>query len=95
MATGTPIITNVRGEVESIFEPLGAAEMIEPDSLAALVDAIENLVRNPARCRALSSAAIETAKRYDRIELADRMLEALHDLQQKGPAKSAVKSKDG
>jgi colanic acid biosynthesis glycosyl transferase WcaI len=88
MATGTPIITNVRGELQDVLEPLGAAEMIEPDSLAALVDAIENLVKNPAHCRALSSAAIETAKRYDRIELADKMLEALQDLQQKGAAKS-------
>ena len=62
--------------------------MIEPDSLPALVDAIENLVKDPARCRALSSAGVETAKRYDRIELADRMLEALQQLQQKGAGTS-------
>ena len=84
MATGTPVITNVRGELQSILEPLGAAEMIEPDSLPALVDAIENLAKDPARCRTLSSAGVETAKRYDRIELADRMLEALQHLQQNG-----------
>lgn len=84
MATGTPVITNVRGELQTILEPLGAAEMIEPDSLPALVDAIDRLVRDPARRQALSSAAIETAKRYDRIELADRMLEALQALQQGG-----------
>jgi putative colanic acid biosynthesis glycosyltransferase WcaI len=88
MATGTPIITNVRGELQGVLEPLGAAEMIEPDSLPALVDAIENLVKDPERCRALSSAAIETAKRYDRIKLADKMLEALQDLQQKAAATS-------
>ena len=88
MATGTPIITNVRGELQNVLEPLGAAEMIEPDSLPALVDAIENLVKDPARCRALSSAGVETAKRYDRIELADRMLEALQQLQQKGEGTS-------
>jgi colanic acid biosynthesis glycosyl transferase WcaI len=80
MATGTPVITNVRGELQTILEPLGAAEMIAPDSLTALVDAIDRLVRDPARRQALSLAAIETAKRYDRIELADRMLEALQAL---------------
>lgn len=77
MATGTPVITNVRGELQTILEPLGAAEMIAPDSLTALVEAIGNLANNPARRQALSAAAIETAKRYDRIELADRMLDAL------------------
>lgn len=80
MATGTPVITNVRGELQSILEPLGAAEMIEPDSLSALVDAIDRLVKDPVRRRALSAAALETAKRYDRIELADKMLDALQAL---------------
>jgi colanic acid biosynthesis glycosyl transferase WcaI len=89
MATGTPIITNVRGELQTILEPLGASEMIAPDSLTALVDTIDNLVRNPARRQALSSAAIETAKQYDRIELADRMLDALQALQQGEPGRSA------
>ena len=88
MATGTPVITNVRGELQNVLEPLGAAEMIEPDSLPALVDAIENLVQDPARCRALASAGVETAKRYDRNELADRMLDALQQLQQKGAGTS-------
>ena len=81
MATGTPVITNVRGELQTILEPLGAAEMIAPDSLTALVDAIDRLVRDPARRQMLSAAAIETAERYDRIELADRMLDALQALQ--------------
>ncbi len=85
MATGTPVITNVRGELQTILEPLGAAEMIAPDSLTALVDAIDKLVSDPERRRALSAAAIETAKRYDRVELADRMLEALQALQPGGP----------
>ena len=74
MATGTPVITNVHGELQTILEPLGAAEVIAPDSLTALVDAIDNLVSNPARRQALSAAAIETAKRYDRIELAEVFL---------------------
>jgi glycosyltransferase involved in cell wall biosynthesis len=77
MATGTPIITNVRGELQTLLEPLGSAEMIEPSSLNALVDAIETLVHNPARRQALATAAVKASKQYNRIALADRLLEAL------------------
>jgi colanic acid biosynthesis glycosyl transferase WcaI len=77
MATGTPIITNVHGELQTLLEPLGTAEIIEPNSLNALVDAIEMLVRNPARRKALSDAAVRAAGQYDRAVLADRLLEAL------------------
>jgi colanic acid biosynthesis glycosyl transferase WcaI len=77
MATGTPIITNVRGELQTLLEPLGTAEIIEPSSLNALTDAIEKLVRDPARRQALSAAAIKAAGQYDRIVLADRLLDAL------------------
>jgi colanic acid biosynthesis glycosyl transferase WcaI len=78
MATCTPIITNVRGEVRTILEPLGAAEMIEPENVEALVDAIERLATNPELRRSLAQAALEGAKSYDRVALADKMLSALH-----------------
>lgn len=74
MATGTPIITNVHGELQTILEPISAAEIIPTDNLSALVDAIESLVNAPARRQQLSKAAIEGAKAYDRTALADRML---------------------
>ena len=77
MATGTPMITNVRGELQTLLEPLGTAEIIEPSSLNALVDAIEKLVRDPARREALSAAAVKAASQYDRIVLADKLLDAL------------------
>jgi glycosyltransferase involved in cell wall biosynthesis len=77
LATGTPIITNVRGELERLLEPLGAAEIIEPDSVDALVNAIRELARDPARRYSLAAGATEGAKRYDRAALADSMLEAL------------------
>jgi colanic acid biosynthesis glycosyl transferase WcaI len=82
MATGTPIITNVHGELASIVESAGAAIVVEPNSSAALGDSIEQLVKHPARCEALSGAGAEAAKRYDRAELADRMLAALQTLKQ-------------
>jgi len=80
MATGTPIITNVRGELQTLLEPLGTAVMIAPSNLNALVDAIETLARSPARRQALATAAAEAAKQYDRVVLADKLLEALRAL---------------
>ena len=80
MATGTPIITNVQGELDGILRPAGAGLVIEPDNVTALVDSIRALVKDPARRKALSAAGVETAKHYDRIELADRMLAALQTL---------------
>jgi colanic acid biosynthesis glycosyl transferase WcaI len=80
MATGTPIITNVRGELESTLSPAGAAVIIEPGSSTALVNAIGELATDSARRRALSTAGVEMAKRYDRTELADRMLATLMTL---------------
>jgi colanic acid biosynthesis glycosyl transferase WcaI len=77
MATGTPIITNVHGELQAVLEPLGAAEIIKPDSLSDLVDAIETLVKDPARRKALAEGAARGAQAYDRNALADKMLDAL------------------
>lgn len=88
LATGTPIITNVRGELEQLLEPLGAAEIIEPDSVEALVNAIGELARDPARRRSLAENAAAGGKRYDRTALADRMLEALQRLCSKEPEES-------
>jgi len=89
MATGTPIITNVRGELQALLEPLGAAEMIEPDSLSALVDSIEKLAKDPARRQALSARGAEGARRYDRVALADKLLDALKVFRQREPASPA------
>jgi colanic acid biosynthesis glycosyl transferase WcaI len=77
MATGTPIITNVRGELQTLLEPLGIAAMIEPSNLNALVDAIETLATSPDRREALATAAAKAAKHYDRVVLADKLLDAL------------------
>lgn len=77
MATGTPIITNVHGELQTILEPLDAAEIIPPDDLTALVAAIERLLLDPVRRQQLSAAAVRGAKRFDRTALADDVLKAL------------------
>lgn len=88
LATGTPIITNVRGELERLLEPIGAAEIIEPDSVDALVAAIGKLARDPARRSELAEKAAKGAKRYDRVALADSMLDALQRLRPGDPGDS-------
>ena len=55
----------------------------EPSNLNALVDAIEMLVRDPARRLALSNAGIKAAAGFDRNKLADRLLDALLALSEK------------
>jgi glycosyltransferase involved in cell wall biosynthesis len=80
LATGTPIITNVRGELEHLLAPLDAAETIEPDNVEALVPAIAELARDPARRHLLAANAAAGGKRYERTALADNMLEALQRL---------------
>jgi colanic acid biosynthesis glycosyl transferase WcaI len=88
MASGSPIITNVRGELQVVLEPLGAAEMIEPDSLVALVDMIEKLAKDPARRKLLSEGGVEGAKRFDRAALADKMLAALQSVSKQNHGQS-------
>lgn len=85
LATGTPIITNVHGELQAVLEPLGAAEIIEPDSVPALVNAIEKLAGDPAYRQKFSDGGIEGARRYDRVALADKLLEALEGLAARSP----------
>jgi glycosyltransferase involved in cell wall biosynthesis len=80
MATGTPIVTNVHGEVQTILEPLGAAEIVPPDDLPALVDGIELLLMDSDRRRLRSAAAVAGARKYDRAALADDVLTSLETL---------------
>jgi glycosyltransferase involved in cell wall biosynthesis len=83
MATGTPVISNVRGELQALLEPTGSAVIIEPSNLNALVDAIEMLVRDPERRRELSDAGVKAAVGFDRNKLADKLLDALLALSEK------------
>ncbi len=80
MATCTPIVTNVHGELQTILEPLDAAEIIPPDDLPSLVEAIERLLNDPDRRRQLSAAATSGARKFDRTALADDVLNSLQSL---------------
>lgn len=81
MATGTPIITNVKGELESLLEPLGAATFVDTaDGAAELVEAIRALVSNARTRNELAKAGPLAAQRFDRNAQADLMLETLEQL---------------
>lgn len=77
MATGTPIITNVRGELDDLLGPIGASVHVEPGNAAELAAAIENLAADPDRRQALSAAALAASPSFERTAQADRMLAAL------------------
>ncbi len=80
MATGTPIITNVKGELENLLEPLGSAVFVEPGSVDALVAAIEKLAKDGHYRKQLSEAGLRAAPQFDRNAQADRMLQRLEQL---------------
>ncbi|MCV3243669.1 glycosyltransferase family 4 protein [Mesorhizobium sp. ZC-5] len=80
MATGTPIVTNVTGELDSLLAPLGAAVHVQPGNAPALADAIEQLSADNDRRRALSRAGVVASGSFHRANQADLMLEALKKL---------------
>jgi glycosyltransferase involved in cell wall biosynthesis len=81
MATGTPIISNVAGELETLLAPLGTAVHIDPSSDAeALAAAIEALAADPERRRAMGEAGLRAAPEFERERQAERMLKAISDM---------------
>ena len=80
MATGTPVISNVKGELEALLAPLGCSVQIEPGSGAALAEAIEQLAHDPQKRRELATAAHAASAGFERNAQADLMLEALRRL---------------
>jgi glycosyltransferase involved in cell wall biosynthesis len=77
MATGTPIITNVRGEVEQLLRPLDAAVFVEPGNAVALAEAIARLSSDKERRLRISTAGVRHAPKFDRAAQAELMLTEL------------------
>jgi colanic acid biosynthesis glycosyl transferase WcaI len=74
LAAGTPIVTNVRGEAESLLAPLGAAVRVAPANEGELSAAITSLAADAARRHALSKAGRAAALGFTRQAQADLML---------------------
>ncbi len=78
MACGVPIIGAVRGEVRSILESSGAAKLVEPEDVGALVAAICRLQKDAAARESMGFAGREFVLAfYNRSVLAGQYLELL------------------
>ena len=78
MACGVPIIGAVRGEARSILERSGAARLVEPEDVGALVDAICRLQKDAAARESMGLAGREFVLAcYDRSVLAAQYMELL------------------
>ena len=80
MAMGRPLIGSVRGESAAILERSGGAVVTPPEDGAAIADAVVALCSDPARRRAMGSAARDfVAEHHGRGLLAARYLGLLED----------------
>ena len=81
MACGVPVVTCPVGGVGEVFEDGLQGRYVPPDDAAALGRALESLLDDPARRRAMGRAARELAvERYDAASNARRLLALLLDL---------------
>ncbi|KJS19011.1 MAG: hypothetical protein VR78_03860 [Hoeflea sp. BRH_c9] len=77
MATGTPIVTNVKGEIEELLRPLQTAVFVEPGNADALAETIAGLSANEELRVRISAAGVRHAPLFDRTAQATLMLEEL------------------
>lgn len=74
MGMGIPVLHGVAGESAEIVEREGVGLVFEPENAEALCDGVLRLTRDPALYQDLRTHCLEAAPRYDRTELARRML---------------------
>lgn len=78
MGMGIPIILGVEGESAEIVRQAGAGITIEPENAAQLADQIRILGKEPCSLQQMSSAGVASAKGFDRVALAQSMLNFIH-----------------
>lgn len=77
LATGTPILYNVQGELHALLEPLFAARYVAAGCAEKLADAISDLASDLSARRNLSAAGLAAAPQFDRNKQALLMLDYL------------------
>lgn len=78
MATARPIVLGVLGESAELLQKAGSGIVIQPESAAALADALTRLASDPAMAQELGRAGRRfVEKELDRDKLAATMLEEL------------------
>jgi glycosyltransferase involved in cell wall biosynthesis len=74
MAMGIPVLHGVQGESAEIVEREGVGLLFEPENAGALVQGLEKLAGESALYRQIKNNGPLAAKKYDRKELATKML---------------------
>ena len=77
MGMGLPVLHGVEGESARIVRDERVGIPFEPESAEALVEAIRRLRENPAEFAGYRDACVRAAKKYDRTELALRLMRIL------------------
>jgi glycosyltransferase involved in cell wall biosynthesis len=80
MGMGIPVLHGVPGESAQIVRDEGVGEVFESDNANELVDALRRLRADPARFGTYRRNGLQAAKRYDRKNLAAKMLNILKEL---------------
>ncbi len=77
MGMGIPVLHGVAGESAAIVQTEQVGEVFESDNALQLVDALLKLRADEARFKSYQANGLSAAKRYDRKQLASKMLEIL------------------
>lgn len=77
MGMGIPVLHGVAGESAAIVQGEKVGEVFESDNAQQLVDALMKLRADEARFKSYQANGLIAAKRYDRRQLAENMLEIL------------------
>jgi glycosyltransferase involved in cell wall biosynthesis len=77
MGMGIPVLHGVEGESADIVRRDGVGCTFEPENAEQLADALMRLMADPATLATYRTGCLASAGRYDRSELADKMLAVL------------------
>jgi glycosyltransferase involved in cell wall biosynthesis len=80
MGMGIPVLHGVPGESAQIVRDEGVGEVFESDNANELVDALRRLRADPERFGTYQRNGLQAAKRYDRKNLAAKMMNILKEL---------------
>ncbi len=80
MGMGIPVLHGVAGESADIVEREDIGLVFEPENVEALGDGLLRLAGDQVRYQQLHTNALEAAPRYNRIMLAQKMLEILENI---------------
>ena len=76
---GVPVLLGLKGEAAKIVSDSGSGVVFEPENPELLAQQVLLLSQNKQMLDQMSKAAVDTAKRYRRSDLAALMLKGIED----------------